>query len=373
MNATEPQRSSGNAPGDNAPPTVLHIIDSLGTGGAEALVVDLAIEGLRRGGRHSIVTLWHADGVPYRRALAAGVTVRTMARSRKLSLFGTYRLRSWARQADVIHVHLFPALYLAATLPRRRAVKLYTEHSTSNRRRRWYVFRFLDRVVYRRYSWVVAVSEGVRASLIEHLPSLAGRTRVVMNGVGSQFYADVADDRLVHRPLRLLTVGRLEPLKNQSAIIDALRSIPDAELFIAGRGNHEPELRRRVAGHGLASRVHFLGECENVIELMDWCDILVHAPIHEGFGLVIAEAMVRGLPVAASDIAGIRDVVENDESGLLFDPHDTTAIVAAIRVLATNDEKRVRLVGSAKRTATRFGISRALDQYLVLYATASPR
>ena len=116
MNATEPQRSSGNAPGDNARPTVLHIIDSLGTGGAEALVVDLAIEGLRRGGRHSIVTLWHADGVPYRRALAAGVTVRTMARSRKLSLFGTYRLRSWARQADVIHVHLFPALYLAATL-----------------------------------------------------------------------------------------------------------------------------------------------------------------------------------------------------------------------------------------------------------------
>ena len=83
--------------------------------------------------------------------------------------------------------------------------------------------------------------------------------------------------------------------------------------------------------------------------------------------------MVRGLPVAASDIAGICDVIENDESGLLFDPHDTTAIVAAIPVLATNDEKRVGLVGSARRRATRFGISRALDQYLVLYATASPR
>ncbi len=157
-------------------------------------------------------------------------------------------------------------------------------------------------------------------------------------------------------PGYLLFVGRLRIRKGVEVLLEALRGSP-ARLLIAGDGEHRAALQRKAAELGLGSSVVFLGRCDapRVRALLRGAAALVVPSTYEGMPLVVLEAMEAGLPVVASRVSGIPEVVEDGRTGWLVPPEDPGALAAALaEVLERPDEARRRGEAGRRRVDERF-------------------
>jgi len=159
----------------------------------------------------------------------------------------------------------------------------------------------------------------------------------------------------------LLFVGRLRIRKGVEVLLEALRElrrrVPQAVLRIAGDGEHRERLECRTAGLGLESAVSFLGTCDaaRVRALLRGAAALVVPSIYEGMPLVVLEAMAAGVPVVASRVSGIPEVVVDGETGWLVPPEDPEALAGALaQVLTDSDEARRRGEAGRRRVAERY-------------------
>lgn len=224
-------------------------------------------------------------------------------------------------------------------------------------------------------SAIVGVSHRVAADFIaDGYPAV--RARVIPNGIDfSQF------DRLAGRGLRdelglsgeavlIASVGSLIARKGFDILIAALARCdrPQAHIAIAGDGPERPRLESQVAALGLTDRVHFLGYRADISPLYAGADIAALASRSEAFGLALAEAGYFGLPVVASDVDGIPEVVTHGQTGLLVPPADPVALARALQVLIDDAELRRKLGAAARtRTSERFALSRMVTAFEDLY------
>lgn len=154
--------------------------------------------------------------------------------------------------------------------------------------------------------------------------------------------------------LVLGTVGRLVPIKGQAHLIAAMPSIvqkvPSAHLVLVGNGPLRQDLEDQASRLGIADRVHFAGLREDVASCLADFDLFVLPSLNEGMGRALVEAMAMRLPVIASDVSGIRDLVEDERTGLRVPAGDADALASAcIRLLSDNELAR-RLAEEGYRT-----------------------
>jgi glycosyltransferase involved in cell wall biosynthesis len=164
----------------------------------------------------------------------------------------------------------------------------------------------------------------------------------------------------------LLFVGRLRIRKGVEVLLEALREIPQAELRIAGDGEHRKRLERRVSELGLETAVTFLGNCDagRVRRLLAGAAALVVPSIYEGMPLVVLEAMAAGVPVVASAVSGIPEVVVDGETGWLVPPEDPRALEQALEdVLARPQEARRRGEAGRRRVDERYRPAKAAARW----------
>ncbi len=162
-------------------------------------------------------------------------------------------------------------------------------------------------------------------------------------------------------PGYLLFVGRLRIRKGVEVLLEALRElrhrIPRTALRIAGDGEHRVRLERRTAELGLETAVSFLGTCEagRVRNLLRGATALVVPSIYEGMPLVVLEAMEAGVPVVASRVSGIPEVVVDGETGWLVRPEDPEDLAGALlEALTDREEARRRGEAGRRRVAERY-------------------
>ena len=243
--------------------------------------------------------------------------------------------------------------------------------------------RVLVPVAVRRSHRLVAVSEHTRRDLVEHLRADPARIDVVPNGLGRPS-AVATGDAVLRRRYRLpegrpllLSLSAKRPHKNLEGLLDALARIPPERRPLAVLPGyttpHELELRTRAHRLGIGEDVRFLGwisdaDTEGLLAL---ADVFVFPSFYEGFGLPVLEAMARGVPVASSDQASLREVA--GDAALLFDPADPDAIAGAIeRVLGDGDlADRLRSAGRAR--AATFTWRRTAEGLLASYERALAR
>jgi phosphatidylinositol alpha-mannosyltransferase len=254
---------------------------------------------------------------------------------------------------DVVHLHepMLPAVGLTAIAAAR--VPLVATFHMFREELLWYrVFRPLVRAAARRLAARIAVSEAARSYAARTLP---GNYAVIPNGID---YAALASLSAARSGRTILFVGRPEPRKGLSVLLDAFRRLDGtAELVLVGpsgsygRGVRalgrvdDAELRQRLAEADLLCAPSLRGE---------------------SFGLVLVEAMAAGLPVVASRIPGYVDVV-GEEAARLVPPGDSGALAAALSDLLSDDELRRRLGEAGRREAARFEWPRVAEQVHGLY------
>jgi glycosyltransferase involved in cell wall biosynthesis len=169
-----------------------------------------------------------------------------------------------------------------------------------------------------------------------------------------------------------LTVGvaaRLAKVKGIEYLIEAISHLENIELEIAGDGPELPELERIAAVFGVGDEVTFTGWVDDMSETMARWDIYVQPSVAEGLGIAALEAMALGIPVVASDVGGLREIVVNGETGYLVPPKSAAKLAGRIRELANDPALRRRLGDNArKRAATEFSRERECAAIQSAYA-----
>ena len=196
------------------------------------------------------------------------------------------------------------------------------------------------------------------------------RLRLVPYRVDTDFFATSPTGGQLDRPAPIaVSVGRFVPQKGYLELLDAVVAVPELRLVLAGGGPLEEQLRARVSALGVGERVQVRGwiSREQQHALLRDADIYLQpsAPnLGEWMPRTILEAMAVGLPILATDIGGIPDVVIDGEVGLLVPPSDCSALAAALLRLTADGDLRSQLGGRARERALReFSWDHSFDRY----------
>jgi len=242
-----------------------------------------------------------------------------------------------------------------------------TEHNTWNARRRWWL-RPVDLWMYPYYERIACISEATAEYLIRWCPGVAEKITVIPNGIPLDTFENAQPATLAHVPrdvTRLVFVGRCEAPKDHATIFRALASVPDAHLLLVGDGPFRPRLEQLAQSLGIRDRVTFLGWRQDVADVLKACDIYVHSTYADGFGIAACEAMAAGLPVVASDVPGLAQVVAG--AGILFPAGDDKTLAHHVRALIKSPEQQRLMSRASLQRARQFSIENTVDGCIRMY------
>jgi len=214
----------------------------------------------------------------------------------------------------------------------------------------------------------IGVSESVARATESELHLAPGAVTVIYNGVPEPAPA-TTELRARERGRRILgCVGRLSPEKGYDVALHALAELPDCELVILGEGPQLGKLRRIASSLGVSDRVSFEGWVPPPWTARWPIDALLVPSRYEGFGLVAVEAMLAGIPVVASNVAGLSEVLMDGKTGLLVEPDQPDDLARATRRVLDDRDLREEVVGNAREDARgRFSPGTMVASYEALF------
>ncbi|WP_162902958.1 glycosyltransferase [Taibaiella koreensis] len=362
---------------------VLHIINNLGSGGAEKLLVNGLPRYKALGFEMEILQLNGTASVPdYIASLEEmHIPVYDLGLSNVYHPAGIKKIRHFVRNADrnydIIHVHLFPAMYWAALALRNAGIPLvFTEHNTRNRRWGKFYFRRPDRYIYGRYKKIIAITDEVKIGLEHWIGGNREKIIVIKNGIDIDKFNHIqAIERTTllrslnidseHTRLLLMT-ARFDTQKNHKRLLEAMTSMPEhIHLLLAGRGPLEEEARSFCDQLGIKGRVHFLGFRNDVASLMKSVDISILSSHYEGLSGVALESLASGRPFLGSDVSGINNIVPDHR--FLFAPENNGVLEEKISGILEDTNLREGMIRDAALFLKAYDIHIMIQNHVHLY------
>lgn len=354
---------------------ILHVINPLLPGGAERMAVDLAVGMKQAGHSVTVLTLQETRTFLWEELESQGVEVKALSHAMSnYSPLHAWRLSRLMNGYDVVHVHLFPAQYwgaMAKWISGFRGLLVTTEHSTFNVRCKYRLTTWLDRLMYKAYDAIIGVSEPTTTFMRQRVK---GKIPVytIENGVNLQRVTQgrcLRNELLPDLPEKafvVMQVGRFRPEKNQECTLRALAQLPpEVHGVFIGEGPCMDHCRQLVQELGLTQRVHFLGYRADAAACLDAADVAVLPSLWESFGLSALEAMARGVPVLASDVEGLSQVVSHPD--LLFETNNATELAKKIVTLRNHFEYKRTMSEYCRNRAYIFDINQTVEKHLSLY------
>lgn len=377
-------------------PRVCHIIKATQLSGAERhlLILLPALRARQIDARLIVLTepnkpmddmiaLAEYEGIPVQRLL--------IRRGLDPGVIGKLRSALRTMQPDIVHTHLIHADtfgLLAAQYAGIRTV-ITTRHNDDSFRRRAFMH------LVNAWNWrsvragiVISAALGRFVAQVEH--AAPAKVHLIPYGlVNPRPDLPTIDEarhalrRELHLDADALLLGIVSRLIHQKGIgyaLEAFKPIsaefPNAHLVIAGEGDLRAALEARTQALGLAGRVHFLGWRSDAQAVLRALDVFLLPSLWEGFGLTLLEAMSARLPIVASHVSAIPEIVVHGETGYLTAPRDPDAIAHALRLLLVDRLLRQHLGQNGEdRLETLFSAARMADQTVALYerVLATPR
>jgi glycosyltransferase involved in cell wall biosynthesis len=361
---------------------IVHVIASLGHGGAEVLLTALLPHLKERG--VEVVAVSANGEMPLRGRLeAAGVEVYSLRHEGAVySLRGmlrSYRMLTDVlnhERPDLVHSHL----YLPDVLSRFAAPRSCALVTTLHSKDKWWTERtrvrsigktWLDGVTGRlRDVHYVSVSEDVRKEACLALGVPPKTNRVIYNGIDTGAFPLV--QRFRGKQITIMQIGRFLPEKGHATALSALallrRSFPDVRLVLVGDGPLRAALESQVRELRLADAVLFAGIREDISSQLGAADIFWMPSEWEGLGMACLEAMASGLPVIATAVGGLQEAVSDGETGFLVPRGDFRELAARTALLVHDGELSRRLGMNGRRKVEKlFSIETTAARYLESY------
>jgi len=359
---------------------ILHIIDALSMGGAENLLIGLAGEQVKRGYDVTVAPLVCPSSTLVREKMEAlDIKVKPFKNTGSVyNPFFIFKIIRVVRKYDVVHVHLFPALYwagLANILTFNRTPFLYTEHSTKNKRRSNKILHATDRFIYQNcYKTIVACSDKALETYQEAYPTIT-HVCAINNGVDTQIYREALPYTkqelwgMDEDCFAVTMVARFMTMKRQDTVVEAIAKLPERihAVFVGGEETDEGLVRvKRIAEEkGVINRVHFMYLRKDVPRILKTSDVVMMASDYEGLSLSSIEGMAAGKPFIATDVNGLREVV--DGAGILFQNEDCDALAEIISHLDNDKSYYMKVAHQCMERAEHYDIKYMVKAYMKIY------
>ena len=358
-------------------PTVCHVLHTLSVGGAEVLAREFS----RQGKEHFRFVFACLDelGSMGKELLADKFDVISLQRKPGIDMGAAKRLKAYckAQQVDVIHAHQYTPFFYSSLsrLLGNRLPILFTEHGRTfpdyRRNKRVFANQFL----FSRKDSVIAVGNQVRNALIANEGIAEKKIEVIYNGIDVRKFQPRIDGRsetreklgLSESDTAVIHVARLDPLKDHISAVRAfglLKSNPEIRLLIVGEGQEKANIENEIRNLGVEKQVEMLGLRSDIPELLNASDVCLLTSRSEGIPLTLAEAMATELPVVATNVGGVSEIVLDGETGLLCDARDVESLASHISHLCRSAGQRTDF-GKAgrKRIISHFNADSMHSQY----------
>ena len=352
---------------------IVQVIPYFCFGGAETMCENLTYALEKLGHSVTVVCLLPERTPISERMERAGIRVRYLDKKLGLDLSMIPKLTKLFREEkpDVVHTHLNVLKYTApaaklAGVPR----CVHTIHNLADKEAEGRISGIISGFAFRKgLSIPVALSPLVHQSIMDYYGLEEQRIPTVFNGVPldrcipRETYALGEKAVLVH-------VGRFNEQKNHGGLLEAfqllLEPCPNTELWLLGDGELRDQMESYAQSLDIQDRVRFLGSQENVYPYLHDADVFVLPSRYEGMPMTVIEAMGTGLPIVASHVGGIPDMVKDGESGLLttLAPEDIARCCAA---LLSDEKLRERLGRGARAESGRFSAEEMARSYCRVY------
>ncbi|PCR90469.1 glycosyltransferase family 4 protein [Natrinema ejinorense] len=359
---------------------VCYLINQLAPGGAPTLLLDIA----RNMDEGVSVTVCQIEGDTdlTEKLTEAGAEVVNFGADFKFDPRAIARMISFFRQNefDILHAHLPYSQTLARTIGRAGNVDTIVSTQQSFPDNYHPITRFLERHT----RWLDDATVGITEAITQAFRESPVRTDwyTIYNGTDIPKFAEnvaAADPDQLRSELGLedelifLNVGRYVPVKSQKDAIRAMAAgvdqFSDSHLLIVGWGPLEEDLKQLATDLGIADSVTVTGRVpkDEIHEYYALGDVFVLPSISEGFGICLTEAMAASLPVVASDIPGVREVVADGETGFLVPPREPAEFATAMKDLQSEQKRRTFGKAGFQRAAERFDIKSIVESHMDLY------
>jgi glycosyltransferase involved in cell wall biosynthesis len=378
---------------------VLYVIEALGEGGTEMSLAEL-LPALRDAGVAPIVVCLKsrgAEGVEHS-LVGNGFDVRVLRPGSMLSQIRQLRKIIKAERPDVVHTMLWRANQVGRLANLRQITLLTSLVNESYGQARLAdphvrvgglrLARSVDALTsHLLTSAFHAVSQSVKDAEVRALRLSPARVTVVARGRDDRRLGEPTDERRAaarrgygvadDRPV-LVNVARQEYQKGHRHLLAALPAVvaahPDVVLLVAGRnGTETAALEHLVQETGMQDHVRFLGHVAGIADFLMAGDVFVFPSLYEGMPGAVIEAMAMGLPIVASAIPSVREVVEPERNALLVDPVDHRALAGAVCALLDDPELRRAFRTESRRIyETRFRLEQSVRGMLALYERLTP-
>jgi glycosyltransferase involved in cell wall biosynthesis len=353
---------------------VLHIETGMQLYGG-ALQVTLLVRGLAERGVDSLLlcplgSAVSAEGYPER------VSVFAMPMRGDLDLPFIWRVKRMVRRfhPDVIHLHSRRgADWLGGIGARLSGVPVVLTRRVTSREPHWLVplkYRLFDRVItISRAIRDGLVGAGVPESDIRVVHSAVPRPDPVVQWPRERLLSEFG---LPADALILGMAGQFIPRKGHDVLLKALPKIlehfPRARILLFGKGALEEDVRRRAQAAGLSDAVRFTGFRDDLTQFLGCLDVLVHPAFDEGLGIILLQACAAAVPVVATPVGGIPEIIRDRVNGLVVPPGDPGAMAAAVTQLLQARDLRIRLGRAGREIAEQeFSVDRMVEGNLSVY------
>ncbi|MFA5864841.1 MAG: GT4 family glycosyltransferase PelF [Phycisphaerae bacterium] len=360
---------------------VLQILHGLQRAGVERLVYDLTLANRRE--IETVVVCLDHEGPLADDLRRQGISVYHTHRRVGLDFRQIFRIGKIIRSFNpqVIHCHQYTPFFYGslASLWTRKGRIVFTEHGRHFPDAVGWKRQMVNRFLSRKADRITAVCKFTRDRLIKNEALPENRIEIIYNGVDLSRFETISDRQEARTRLGLpadsrivVQVGTFRAVKDQASAINAFRIVhehdADAILVFVGDGPDLPSCRKLAEQLGLGEAVRFLGQREDIPEILSSADVMLMTSLSEAHSVSLLEAMARRLPIVATNVGGIPETLVNHETGLLVEAKDVQGIANALLQLLRNPDLRTRM-GQAgyDRVQKYFQQSQMHQRYLKIY------
>ncbi|MCA6069111.1 glycosyltransferase [Chryseobacterium sp. RG1] len=354
---------------------ILQIINSLETGGAERLIVETLPLLAKKDCKVDLLLLKDEETVFFNTLKEKHCSnIFTLGKSYYNPMY-IFRMLKYVKNYDIVHVHLFPSQYFAAISSffcNSKTKFIFTEHNTANNRINNVFFKQIDKFIYSFYQKIICITPQVKETLKIKIGLDDSKLLVIQNGINledinaeskssREEFGFSIDDKL------LIMVAGFREQKDQDTVIKVLEKLPSTyKLLLVGDGARRSILEKIIIEKNLENRVFLLGFRSDVFSLYKMSDIAILSSHWEGFGLAAAEAMACGIPVIASNVDGLAQVVHG--GGILFEKENVNDLKDKI-ISLENKERYISLSLDGLKKAQNYSLKTMVENLISSYKT----
>ncbi len=356
---------------------ILQVINSLATGGAEKLLLETIPKYIDNEIEMDVLVLNGSEYPFYTDFKKNPLSLLfSLGKSSVYNPFLVFKIIKYLKKYDVVHVHLFPALYwvaLAKWISFSNVKLVFTEHSTSNRRMKNWFLKIIDRFIYSKYTKIICITNEVKSQIKKQLQFTDKKFIVIQNGIdlnkinqSKPYTISALNLGLPEDAKLLIQVASFQFPKDQITVIKSLQHLTEnVHLLLAGDGVLLEKCKVLVDQLNLNSRVHFLGIRMDIPNLLKTADIVILSSQYEGLSLSCIEGLASGKPFVASDVPGLREIVDDEK--LLFPFQNDVVLSEIISELLNNSDKFDAAVNHCLQRAKQFDIENMIKNHIQLY------